>query len=84
VTRISDRKTGLTSNDETVEIRALTGEGMLVRNNAGVEVLVAWRKIQARLGTPVRLAYGYATVDTAQGSTATEHIHALPGGSAAI
>jgi hypothetical protein len=33
----------------------------------------------------VRLAYGYAmTVDTAQGSTATEHIHALPGGSAAI
>ena len=49
------------------------------------EGLVAWRKIQTRPGAPVRLAYGYAmTVDTAQGSTATEHIHALPRGSAAI
>jgi hypothetical protein len=33
----------------------------------------------------VRLTYGYAmTVDTAQGSTATEHIHAMPAGSHAI
>jgi hypothetical protein len=33
----------------------------------------------------VRLSYGYAmTVDTAQGSTATEHIHALPAGSHTI
>lgn len=33
----------------------------------------------------MRLSYGYAmTVDTAQGSTATEHIHALPVGSHAI
>ena len=33
----------------------------------------------------MRLTYGYAmTVDTAQGSTATEHIHALPSGSHAI
>ena len=33
----------------------------------------------------MRLSYGYAmTVDTAQGSTATEHIHAMPVGSHAI
>jgi hypothetical protein len=33
----------------------------------------------------VRLTYGYAmTVDIAQGSTATEHIHAMPAGSHAI
>ena len=33
----------------------------------------------------MRFPYGYAmTVDTAQGSTATEHIHALPAGSHAI
>ncbi len=33
----------------------------------------------------MRLSYGYAmTVDTAQGSTATEHIHALPAGSHVI
>ena len=58
---------------------------MIVRNDAGVEGLVAWHKIQARRDAPVRLSYGYAmTVDTAQGSTATEHIHALPAGSHAI
>ena len=56
-----------------------------MRNDVGVEGLVAWRKIQARRDAPVRLSYGYAmTVDTAQGSTATEHIHALPAGSHAI
>ena len=83
--RVPGRKTVLASNGEVVEIRALTEEGMIVRNDAGVEGLVAWRKIQARRDAPVRLSYGYAmTVDTAQGSTATEHIHALPAGSHAI
>ena len=58
---------------------------MIVRNHTGAEGLVAWRKIQAHQGAPVRLTYGYATtVDTAQGSTATEHIHAMPAGSQAI
>ncbi len=56
-----------------------------MRNDAGVEGLVAWHKIQARRDAPVRLSYGHAmTVDTAQGSTTTEHIHALPSGSHAI
>ena len=56
-----------------------------MRNDAGLEGLVAWHKIQARRDAPVRLSYGYVmTVDTAQGSTATEHIHALPAGSHAI
>ena len=83
--RVPGRKTVLASNGEVVEIRALTEEGMIVRNDAGVEGLVAWRKIQGRPDAPVRLGYGYAmTVDTAQGSTATEHIHALPAGSHAI
>ena len=83
--RVPGRKTVLASNGEVVEIRALTDNGMIVRNDAGSEGLVAWRKIQARQGAPVRLSYGYAmTVDTAQGSTTTEHIHALPTGSHAI
>ena len=83
--RVPGRKSVLASNGEVVEIRALTEEGMIVRNDAGAEGLVAWRKIQARRDAPVRLSYGYAmTVDTAQGSTATEHIHALPVGSHAI
>ena len=83
--RVPGRKSVLASNGEVAEIRGLGEEGMVVRNAAGAEGLVAWRKIQTRPGAPVRLAYGYAmTVDTAQGSTATEHIHALPRGSAAI
>jgi ATP-dependent exoDNAse (exonuclease V) alpha subunit len=83
--RVPGRKTVLANNGEVVEIRSLTDEGMIVRNDAGVEGLVAWHKIQARRDAPVRLSYGYAmTVDTAQGSTATEHIHALPAGSHAI
>jgi hypothetical protein len=45
-----------------------------------------WHKIQARADAPIRLSYGCAlTVDTARGgSTATEHIHALPSGSHAV
>ena len=83
--RVPGRKTVLASNGEVVEIRTLTEKGMLVRNDAGAEGLVMWRKIQARRDGSVRLSYGYAmTVDTAQGSTATEHIHALPAGSHAI
>jgi hypothetical protein len=83
--RVPGRKSVLASNGEVVEIRELTEEGMVVRNDAGAEGMVMWRKIQARRDAPVRLSYGYAmTVDTAQGSTATEHIHALPGGSHAI
>ena len=83
--RVPGRKAVLASNGEVVEISALTEEGMLVRNDAGTEGLVAWRKLQSRKDAPVRLSYGYAmTIDTAQGSTATEHIHALPAGSHAV
>ena len=83
--RVPGRKTVLANNGEVVEIRALTEEGMVVRNDAGAEGLVMWRKIQTCRDAPVRLSYGYAmTVDTAQGSTATEHIHAMPAGSHAI
>jgi len=85
-----DRHQALANNGDVVELRALRPDGMMVRNAAGVEGLVLWDKIRdnvrdnvrTRPDTPVRLAYGYAlTVDTAQGSTATEHIHALPSGS---
>jgi hypothetical protein len=83
--RVPGRKTVLANNGEVVQIRALTEEGMIVRNDAGAEGMVMWCKLRARPDAPVRLSYGYAmTVDTAQGSTATEHIHALPAGSHAM
>ena len=82
--RVPGRKSVLANNGEVVEIRQLADQGMIVRNDAGIEGLIAWRRIQARHRRPVRLTYGYAmTVDTAQGSTATEHIHAMPAGSQA-
>ena len=83
--RADHRKTVLANNGEVVEIRGVTHQGMLVRNAAGLEGLIEWRKIRSRPDAPVRLTYGYATtVDTAQGSTATEHIHAMPAGSQTI
>jgi ATP-dependent exoDNAse (exonuclease V) alpha subunit len=45
---------------------------------------VRWADVRQQHGR-VQLAYGYAmTIHTAQGSTATEHIFALPAGSKAI
>jgi AAA domain len=83
--RVPGRASVLANNGEVVEVRGLTGTGMLVRTDAGAEGLVAWRKLRDQPGAPVRLTYGYAlTVDTAQGSTATEHIHAMPAGSRAV
>jgi hypothetical protein len=79
--RADRRKTVLAANGEVVEIRGISNDGMLVRNAAGVEGVVAWKKIQSRADGPVRLSYGYAsTIDVAQGST----VHAMPAGSQAV
>ncbi len=56
--RVPGRKTVLANNGKVVEIRELTDNGMIVRNDASIEGLVAWRKIQAHQGDPVRLSYG--------------------------
>src|SRR5215471_11748123 len=78
-----DRRRALASNGDVVEVMQIREDGMRVRNlNTGAGGLLAWNKIRSREDGPLRLAPGYAlTVDTAQGSTATEHIHALPSGS---
>ena len=78
-----DRRRALASNGDVVEVMQIREDGMRVRNlNTGAGGLLAWNKIRSREDAPLRLAPGYAlTVDTAQGSTATEHIHALPSGS---
>jgi hypothetical protein len=82
-TTLKQRK-ALAVNGSTVEVRALRKDGRSWRSNDGVEGFVAWAKIRSRDDAPVRLAFAYAqTVDVAQGSTATEHIHVLPSGSRA-
>lgn len=45
--RAPGRKTVLANNGEVVEIRALSEEGMVVRNDTGAEGVVARRKIPA-------------------------------------
>lgn len=72
------------NNGDVVEVLSLRPDGMRVRNMAGLQGTVLWNQIRPQPDAPVRLTYGYAlTVDTAQGSTASEHIYALPSGSSA-
>jgi hypothetical protein len=62
------------ANDRSIVLRARTGKVGTVH----------WRDLQQKNGR-LQLAYGYAmTIHTAQGSTAKEHIFAMPSGSKAI
>ena len=57
---------------------------MRVKNAKGREGRLAWKTLADEAGR-IRLAYGEVmTTHTAQGSTATEHIYALPSGSQAV
>jgi hypothetical protein len=71
----------LASNGDTVTVLALSERGMHVRNEAGVEGMVEWRKLRQHPDAPVNLALGYArTVNVEQGSTVTESLFVLPNG----
>jgi hypothetical protein len=68
-------------NGSVVEIVAFEKDGLLVRNQAGTEGSVTWKSLRHEKSGAVQLAYGDAlTTNTAQGSTVTEHIHAMPSG----
>jgi hypothetical protein len=74
----------LASNGDTLEIRAVSRNGMTARNAQGTEGFIPWSKLSENRG-PIRLQHGYATtMDTAQGSTSHEHINALVDGSKAV
>lgn len=69
-------------NGTVLEITAIRDDGLVLRNPAGKEGFVAWTTLKDGASGQVRLAYGDAlTTHTAQGSTVTEHIHAMPSGS---
>ncbi len=69
-------------NGTVLEVVAVRDDGLLLRNPAGREGLVAWRTLRDERNGRVQLAYGDAlTTNTAQGTTVTEHIHAIPSGS---
>jgi hypothetical protein len=68
-------------NGSVVEILAFEKHGLLVRNQAGTEGSVTWKSLRHEKTGIVQLAYGDAlTTNTTQGSTVTEHIHAMPSG----
>jgi hypothetical protein len=68
-------------NGSVLEITAFEEDGLMVRNQAGTEGFVTWASLRFDKTGPVQLAYGdVLTTNTAQGSTVTEHIHAMPTG----
>ncbi len=70
--RQKGRRAPLASNGNTLEVRELSKEGVLLRNAAGAEGFVKWENLAPgrKKGVPLNLAYGSAlTVDTSQGMT---------------
>ena len=69
-------------NGTVLEITAIDAAALTLRNVAGREGVVAWETLRGEPSGRIQLAYGDAlTTNTAQGTTVTEHIHAMPGGS---
>jgi hypothetical protein len=68
-------------NGTILEVARVQQDGLTLRTKAGKEGFVPWERFHDETGR-VQLAYGDAlTTHTAQGSTVTEHIHAMPSGS---
>jgi hypothetical protein len=68
-------------NGTVLEVARVQQDGLTLRTKAGKEGFVPWARFHDESGR-VQLAYGDAlTTHTAQGSTVTEHIHAMPSGS---
>nr|WP_254452808.1 MobF family relaxase [Roseicella sp. DB1501] len=73
------------NNGSVLEVRGIEAAGLRLRTAEGRVGLVRWETLADRDTGRVRLAHGdVLTVDAAQGLTSTEHINALPAGSAAL
>ena len=83
--RFGDGKGGtIGRNGSVLEVIDANEHGITLRARTGKVGTVRWDDLRQHHGR-VQLAYGYAmTIHTAQGSTAREHILALPAGSQAI
>lgn len=84
-TRAEGEAGSIGRNGSVLTVLSADAKGMRVRNASGREGRVAWSTLADRATGRVRLAYGEVmTTHTAQGSTATEHVHALPAGTKAV
>jgi len=82
----ADRSRGILGNNGSVlEVRTVGAAGVTLRNAGGREGLVAWDTLRDGRSGRIRLAYGdVLTIDATQGLTSTEHIEAMPAGTAAV
>jgi hypothetical protein len=69
-------------NGTVLEVADVKAEGLVLRTKLGREGLVKWDSLTSAANGRVKLAYGdVLTTNTGQGSTVSEHIFAVPGGS---
>jgi DNA-binding protein YbaB len=69
-------------NGTVLEVAEISTEGLVLRTKEGREGLVKWHSLKSPPNGRVKLAYGdVLTTNTSQGSTVSEHIFAVPGGS---
>lgn len=75
------RSSNIGHNGSVLDVAGFGNAGVLLRSPGGKTGLVQWERLRDARGR-VQLAYGEAlTTHTAQGSSVTEHIHAMPAGS---
>jgi hypothetical protein len=69
-------------NGTVLEVAEVKADGLVLRTKAGREGLVKWDSLTSAANGRLKLAYGdVLTTNTGQGSTVSEHIFAVPGGS---
>jgi hypothetical protein len=73
------------NNGSVLELRDVNAEGIVLRTAAGRDGLVSWKNLADKKTGRTRLAPGdVLTIDAAQGLTSSEHINAMPAGSAGV
>ncbi len=73
------------NNGSVLEVREVTAEGIVLRTAAGRDGAVSWESLADKKSGRTRLAPGdVLTIDAAQGITSSEHINAMPAGSARV
>jgi hypothetical protein len=82
----ADKSRGILGNNGSVlEVREISAAGVTLRNAHGREGVVAWETLRDRESQRIKLSYGdVLTIDATQGLTSTEHIEAMPAGTAAV
>ena len=75
----------LGNNGSVVKVERIDAKGVQLRNQKGNSGFVLWETMQDAATGRVKLTYGdVLSIDAIQGNTSTEHIDAMPSGSAAV